>query len=66
VFSKPAESSPVNAVPRPSFALLCALFLTAAATLVMGIAPGGILAGAQAAAATYGAAQGGGAAQAGR
>jgi NADH-quinone oxidoreductase subunit N len=53
VFSKPADSSPVHAVPRPTFALLCALFLTVAATLVLGIAPGGILAGAQAAAATY-------------
>ena len=66
VFSRPAESSPVNAVPRPSFALLCALFLTVAATLVLGIAPGGILAGAQAAAATYGVTQSGGAAQAGK
>jgi NADH-quinone oxidoreductase subunit N len=53
VFAKPAETSPVHAVPRPSFALLLALFLTVAATLVLGIAPGGILAGAQAAAATY-------------
>jgi NADH-quinone oxidoreductase subunit N len=53
VFSRPSESSPVHGVTRPSFALLCALFLTVAATLVLGIAPGGILAGAQAAAATY-------------
>jgi NADH-quinone oxidoreductase subunit N len=53
VFSRPAESSPVHAVPRPGFALLLALFITVAATLVLGIAPGGILAGAQAAAATY-------------
>lgn len=65
VFSRPSESSPVHAVPRPSFALLFALFLTVAATLVLGIAPGGILAGAQAAAATYAPAQSGGA-QAGR
>jgi NADH-quinone oxidoreductase subunit N len=65
IFSKPAESSPVNAVKGPTFALLCALFLTVAATLLLGIAPGGILAGAQSAAATYGSAQGGGA-QAGR
>jgi NADH-quinone oxidoreductase subunit N len=66
VFSRPAESSPVNAVPRPSFALLLALFLTVVTTLMLGIAPGGILAGAQSAAATYGAAQSGSAAQAGR
>jgi len=60
VFSRPSESSPVHAVPRPSFALLFALFLTVAATLVMGIAPTGILSGAQAAAATYTPAQSGG------
>lgn len=53
VFSRPAEASPVMAVPRPSIALLFALFITAAATLILGIAPGGVLAGARAAAATY-------------
>ena len=41
------------AVPRASVPLLFALFITAAATLVLGIAPGGVLAGARAAAATY-------------
>jgi NADH-quinone oxidoreductase subunit N len=66
VFSRPSESSPVHAVPQPGFALLCALFLTVAATLVMGIAPGGILSGAQAAAATYAPAQSGSAQTAGR
>lgn len=53
VFSRPAQASPVMAVPRPSIALLFALFITAAATLILGIAPGGVLAGARAAAATY-------------
>jgi NADH-quinone oxidoreductase subunit N len=53
VFSRPADASPVMAVPRASVPLLFALFITAAATLVLGIAPGGVLAGARAAAATY-------------
>ncbi|HKR26145.1 MAG TPA: hypothetical protein VJS11_01780, partial [Acidobacteriaceae bacterium] len=53
VFSRPAQASAVMAVPRPSVALLFALFITAAATLILGIAPGGVLAGARAAAATY-------------
>jgi hypothetical protein len=41
------------AVPRATVPLLFALFITAAATLVLGIAPGGVLSGARAAAATY-------------
>ncbi|HEX4007350.1 MAG TPA: NADH-quinone oxidoreductase subunit N [Acidobacteriaceae bacterium] len=53
VFSRPAEASPVMAVPRATLPLLLALFLTVAATLILGIAPGGVLAGARAAAATY-------------
>ena len=53
VFSRPSESSPIHAVTPAGFALLCALFLTVAATLILGIAPGGILAGARDAAATY-------------
>jgi NADH-quinone oxidoreductase subunit N len=64
IFSRPAESSPVNAVPRPSFALLCALFITVAATLLLGIAPSGVLSGAQSAAGTYASPSGG--AQAGK
>ena len=52
VFSRPAEASPVMAVPQASMPLLLALFLTVAATLILGIAPGGILSGARAAAAT--------------
>ena len=51
VFSRPEEASPVVAVPRASMPLLLALFLTVAATLILGIAPGGILSGARAAAA---------------
>lgn len=53
VFSRPAEASPAMAVPRPSVALLFALFITIATTLILGIAPGGVLAGARAAASTY-------------
>jgi NADH-quinone oxidoreductase subunit N len=54
VFTRPAEASPVMSVPRASMPLLLALFLTVAATLMLGVAPGGILAGAQAGAATFG------------
>jgi NADH-quinone oxidoreductase subunit N len=53
VFSKPADSSPVLTVPRATVPLLFALFLTMGATLILGITPGGILAGARAAAATF-------------
>lgn len=53
LYSRPAESSPVNAVPRPSLALLFALFLTVVTTLWLGIVPGNILARAQSAAQTY-------------
>lgn len=53
LYSRPAESSPVHAVPRPSLALLFALFLTAVTTLWLGIVPGNILARAQSAAQTY-------------
>ncbi|MGA7884793.1 MAG: NADH-quinone oxidoreductase subunit N [Acidobacteriaceae bacterium] len=53
IYSRPAESSPVHDVPRPTFALLLALVITVSATLILGIFPGGVLAGARAAAATY-------------
>jgi hypothetical protein len=46
----------MTAVARPSFALLLALFLTAAVTLTLGIVPGQILSAARSAAATYSAA----------
>ena len=53
VFSRPAEASPVMAVPRATMPLLLALVLTVAATLILGIMPGGVLSGARGAAATY-------------
>lgn len=53
IYSEPTGASPIMAVPRPSFALLLAVFITAATTLVLGIAPGNILSAARAAAQTY-------------
>ncbi len=53
IYSRPANASPVMAVPRPSMALLLALFLTVVTTLMLGIAPSGVLAKARAAAETY-------------
>jgi NADH-quinone oxidoreductase subunit N len=53
VYSKPSESSPVMTMPAASFSLLLALLITVASTLILGIVPGRILAGAKAAAATY-------------
>jgi NADH-quinone oxidoreductase subunit N len=51
LYTKPAESSPVVSVPRATTPLLFALLLTAAATLILGIVPGRVLAKAKAAAA---------------
>jgi NADH-quinone oxidoreductase subunit N len=53
IYSRPAESSPVHSVPRPTFALLLALVITVSGTLLLGIFPNGVLARARAAAATY-------------
>lgn len=53
VYTKPAETSLVASVPRPTLPLLFALLLTIAGTLILGIIPGKILAKARAAAATY-------------
>ena len=53
LYTKPAETSPVLAVPRASFALLLALLITISATLILGIVPGRILAQAKAGAATF-------------
>ncbi len=53
VYSKPAEASQVNSVPRATTPLLFALLITVAATLILGIVPGRILAMAKAGAATY-------------
>uniref|UniRef100_A0A7V5CTT5 NADH-quinone oxidoreductase subunit N n=1 Tax=Acidobacterium capsulatum TaxID=33075 RepID=A0A7V5CTT5_9BACT len=52
-YSKPAESAPVLTTGRPSFALLLALFLTVATTLLLGIFPGSVLARAQEGAYTF-------------
>jgi NADH-quinone oxidoreductase subunit N len=53
IYSQPSGASPVMAVSRPSFALLLAVFLTAATTLILGIVPGNVLSAARAAAQTY-------------
>jgi NADH-quinone oxidoreductase subunit N len=53
IYSKPTDSSPIASVPRASIPLLFALLITAAATLILGIAPGRILGVAKAGAATY-------------
>lgn len=53
VFSRPAQASPVQSIPAPTAPLLLALVITVAATLILGIAPGGVLSGARAAAGTY-------------
>ncbi len=53
LYTKPAESAPVRYVPRPTVPLLFALLITIAATLILGIVPGKILASAKAAAETY-------------
>jgi NADH-quinone oxidoreductase subunit N len=53
LYTRPTETSPVTSVPRATMPLLFALLLTVAATLILGIDPGRILAKAKAAAATY-------------
>lgn len=53
IYSEPTGAAPITAVTRPSFALLLAVFLTAATTLILGIAPGNVLSAARAAAQTY-------------
>jgi NADH-quinone oxidoreductase subunit N len=53
IYTRPAETSPVLSVPRPTLPLLFALLLTIAATLILGIVPGKVLAKAKAAAETY-------------
>jgi NADH-quinone oxidoreductase subunit N len=52
IYSKPADDSPVQLVPRPKASLTLALLLTVAATFILGIFPGRILSMAQAGAAT--------------
>lgn len=53
IYTRPSETSPVAQIPRASTPLLFALLLTVAATLILGIVPGRILAKAKAAAETY-------------
>jgi len=53
VYSKPATLAPTAEIPRVSAPLLFALLLTVAATLILGIVPGRILAMAKAGAQTY-------------
>jgi NADH-quinone oxidoreductase subunit N len=53
VYNRPVEAAPLTSVPRASVPLMFALLLTVAATLMLGIVPGRILAKARAAAATY-------------
>jgi len=53
LYSKAGESAPVASVPRASIPLLFAILLTAAATLILGIVPGRVLAKAKAGAETY-------------
>jgi NADH-quinone oxidoreductase subunit N len=53
LYSEPTGPAPVLGVSRPSFPLLLAVFLTAAATLVLGIVPGNVLSAARAAAQIY-------------
>jgi NADH-quinone oxidoreductase subunit N len=53
LYTKPSETSPVASVPQATVPLLFALLCTIAATLILGIVPGRILAKAKAAAETY-------------
>jgi NADH-quinone oxidoreductase subunit N len=53
IYSKAPDASPIASVPAASTSLLFALLLTIAATLILGIVPGRILAVAKAGAATY-------------
>ena len=53
IYTKPAETAPVNSVPRLKLSLSFALLLTVSATLILGIFPGMTLSVAQAGAATF-------------
>ena len=53
LYTKAADTSPIASVPRATPPLLFALLLTVAATLILGIVPGRVLARAKAAAETY-------------
>ena len=53
LYSRPSEAAPELALARPSLALLIAIFITSAATLILGIVPGNVLDAARAAAQTF-------------
>ena len=53
LYTRPAETALVSSVPRATMPLLFALLLTVAATLILGIVPGRVLARAKAAAEIY-------------
>jgi NADH-quinone oxidoreductase subunit N len=53
LYSRPTETSPLASIPRATMPLLFALLFTIAATLILGIVPGKVLAKAKAAAETY-------------
>ena len=53
LYTRPSETAPVTSVPRATMPLLFALLLTVAATLILGIVPGRVLAKAKAAAEIY-------------
>jgi NADH-quinone oxidoreductase subunit N len=52
-YSKPSETMPIESIPRATPALLIALLITVAATLILGIVPGQVLSRAKAGAATF-------------
>ncbi len=54
VYSRPAENMPIQTMPRVQTSMLFAIFLTAAATLLLGVVPGRFLDAARAAAYTFG------------
>lgn len=53
IYTKPSETAAVAHIPRATMPLLLALLFTVAATLILGIVPGRVLAKAKAAAETY-------------
>ncbi len=59
VYSRPAEAAPAMSIAKASFPLQLALFLTAAAILILGIVPGNVLSAARAAAQTFSSGGGG-------
>ncbi len=54
VYSRPQENSLLENMPRIQMPLLFAIFLTATATLMLGVVPGRVLSSARAAALTFG------------